>query len=164
MGQDYALTRRNMINQVHSLQPQPVIEFISYRLEVIGSTGGAAFITPRSAVRSRPPLPISHTISRAYSSKQSRIPRPCRGKMGQRFFSNDQIQLNHLTSFSCNDKQNRHFRFGQESSGPTSPQFHSHGRRFEAAIDLNRLSGLRGDQIDLGNAYPKVNVAKGGDE
>ena len=34
MGQDCALTRRNMINQVHALQPQPVIEFISYRLEL----------------------------------------------------------------------------------------------------------------------------------
>ena len=64
MGQEYALTRRSMINQIHSLHPQPVIEFISYRLEVIGSTGGAAFITPRSPVRSRPPLPTALLLSK----------------------------------------------------------------------------------------------------
>src|SRR6266545_6477320 len=81
MGQEYALTQRKTINQVHSLQPQPVIEFISYRLEIIGSTGGAAFITPRSAVRSRPPLPIKSTNSRVTTCEKS-VPWAMRGKDG----------------------------------------------------------------------------------
>ncbi len=36
---------------------QPVIGSVNYELEGIGLTGRRAFITPRSAVRSRPPLP-----------------------------------------------------------------------------------------------------------
>jgi hypothetical protein len=54
MGQEYALVGRNAIYEVHSVQPQPVIELITYKLEGIGSTGWPAFITPRSGV---PPLP-----------------------------------------------------------------------------------------------------------
>ncbi len=62
MGHEYAHTRCNTISLIHSVQPQPVIEFIIYKLEGIGSKGRPAFITPRSPVRSRPPLPTFHFI------------------------------------------------------------------------------------------------------
>jgi hypothetical protein len=71
MAHEYAHTRANMISLIHSLQPQPVTKLISYKLEGIGSTGWPAFITPRSAVRSRPPLPTFLSISASRDKRQS---------------------------------------------------------------------------------------------
>jgi hypothetical protein len=96
MGQEYALTQRKTINQVHSVQPQPVTKFISYKLEGIGSTGKPAFITPRSAVRSRPPLPATSTNSRVTRRKKS-ARWAMRGKMG---LGNIQLSPD-LTEITC---------------------------------------------------------------
>jgi len=66
------------------LQPQPVIKFISYKLEGTGSTGWPAFITPRSAVRSRPPLRIIAHIATNYGAPSPQLlfvlPSFCRGR------------------------------------------------------------------------------------
>jgi len=82
MGQEYARTGRNRIIQVHSQRPQPVTKMTSYKLEGIGLKGKPAFITPRSPVQARPPLPMSPTNS--YTSTE--VPRSA-GKRWERFQS-----------------------------------------------------------------------------